>query len=408
MSTADQGSAFTPEELAYWMEHESDTLVPNIIICATITAVFSTLFVILRFIGRFLQHRTWRPALNDWLVLAAWVFFIISDVCFAMLTPYGGGRHVIYITNPYMLQVFSILSEGFYGLSMGSLKLSLLSLYAAIFPQKNFRYLLWGVAVFIIGWSLTTFFGSILQCVPVEKAYIASLSGYCISYPKLSLTITVCNVITDFVIILLPIPLVLKLNTTQKKKLAIIATFTAGCSAVLVSIVRLVYALHVGSVDGSWTAIPAGYTSCVELTLGFLVVSIPAYRPLIMKQIRLSNGSTVWSWRASRRRGLLESSKYPYGSDGYNASGRKGSAPSGPQTDISTMELNSMRDKRSNSHDHGRGYTTVVVASEQNIPRLPSSGIHVTDQVEQTKMARNNSSWLRIGDEELGMPGRRA
>lgn len=24
-----------------------------------------------------------------------------------MLTPYGGGRHVIYITNPYMLQVVS-------------------------------------------------------------------------------------------------------------------------------------------------------------------------------------------------------------------------------------------------------------------------------------------------------------
>jgi len=34
-------------------------------------------------------------------------FFIVSDVCFAMLTPYGGGRHVIFINNPYMLQVVS-------------------------------------------------------------------------------------------------------------------------------------------------------------------------------------------------------------------------------------------------------------------------------------------------------------
>ncbi|KAI3400055.1 hypothetical protein diail_4593 [Diaporthe ilicicola] len=405
MSTADQGSPFSPEQLQYWMEHKSDTRVPNIIICATITAVLSTVFVVLRFVGRWLQHRTWRPAQNDWFVLAAWVFYIVSDVCFAMLTPYGGGRHVIYITNPYMLQVFSIVGEGFYGLSMGCLKLSLLSLYAAIFPQKKFHYLLLGVAVFIVGWSLTTFFGAILQCVPVEKAYIASLPGYCISYTRLSLTITVCNVVTDFVIIALPIPIVLKLNTTQKKKIAIIATFAAGCSAVIVSIVRLVYALQLGSIDGSWTGIPAGYTSCVELTLGFLVVSIPAYRSLIMKQIRLSNGSTVWSWRTSRRRGLLESSKhYPYGSKEYNASGRKESVPTGSHKTSSTMELNSMRDKRSHSHEHGMGYTTVVVASEQNIPRMPGSGIHVTEQVEQTNLAMNNTSWLRVADEEMGMP----
>lgn len=169
-----------------------------------------------------------------------------------MFTRYGGGRHLIFVTDHYMVQIVSqmnepigsqtttipnesckiqcsILAEAFYGLSMGFLKLSLLSLYSLIFPQRRFHYLLWGVAAFIVGWSLTSFFGSILQCVPIEKATIPSLPGHCISYPKLSLTMTVCNVVTDLVIIALPIPLVLNLNAANKTKVIIILSFTAGC-----------------------------------------------------------------------------------------------------------------------------------------------------------------------------------
>lgn len=35
------------------------------------------------------------------------VFFLTAAVAFALITLYGGGRHVIYITNPHMLQVVS-------------------------------------------------------------------------------------------------------------------------------------------------------------------------------------------------------------------------------------------------------------------------------------------------------------
>jgi hypothetical protein len=36
------------------------------------------------------------------------VFFVTTAVAFGLMTPYGGGRHVIYITDPYMLQVVSV------------------------------------------------------------------------------------------------------------------------------------------------------------------------------------------------------------------------------------------------------------------------------------------------------------
>lgn len=73
MSTAVQGSAFTPEQLQYWSTHESDTLVPNIIICVAVTAFFSTVFVVLRLLCRRLQYGAWKILLNDWLVVIALV-----------------------------------------------------------------------------------------------------------------------------------------------------------------------------------------------------------------------------------------------------------------------------------------------------------------------------------------------
>lgn len=112
---------------------------------------------------------------------------------------------------------------------MGFLKLSILSLYGSIFTQsKTFHRCLWVVTVFIIGWTLTASQGAFLQCVPIEKAYKSSVDGYCIHLGRLSLVVGICNVVTDFIIIALPLPLVLKLHTSAQKKLVISATFAAG------------------------------------------------------------------------------------------------------------------------------------------------------------------------------------
>lgn len=68
-----QGSPFTPEQLAYYIAHASDTRVPNIIACASITAFFSTVFLLLRILGRWWQRNGLRLDLSDWLIILAWV-----------------------------------------------------------------------------------------------------------------------------------------------------------------------------------------------------------------------------------------------------------------------------------------------------------------------------------------------
>jgi hypothetical protein len=112
---------------------------------------------------------------------------------------------------------------------MAFLKLSVLAFYGSIFStSKPFIRSLWVMAVFIAGWGLSASLGAIAQCVPIARAYDASLHGYCINYGQLSLVVTVCNVVTDILIIALPIPLVLRLHATKHRKNVIILTFATG------------------------------------------------------------------------------------------------------------------------------------------------------------------------------------
>lgn len=112
---------------------------------------------------------------------------------------------------------------------MAFLKLSVLAFYGSIFnTSKRFKTCLWIMAVFIAGWGLAAFLGGIAQCVPIARAYEASLHGYCINYGQLSLVVTTCNVITDLMIIVLPVPLVLRLRVTNHRRNVILLTFAAG------------------------------------------------------------------------------------------------------------------------------------------------------------------------------------
>ncbi|KAK0618505.1 hypothetical protein B0T17DRAFT_656595 [Bombardia bombarda] len=423
MASSVEGSTFTPEQLDYWTTHPNDTRIPNIIACVVVTAVFSVLFIALRLLGRRSPDGYFRLHLSDWLILVSFVFFLVADISFCILTLYGGGRHVIYITNPYKLQVWSIIGEAAYGLSMGFMKLSILSLYGSIFVERPaFRWCLWGMALFITAWTLTSALGAFLQCIPITRAYDPTVGGYCIHYGKLSLVVAVCNVITDFIIATMPIPIVMKIRMSHKKKVTIITIFAAGSTAVIVSIVRLVYSLDVGSVDGSWTAIPAAYTGALELTLGFLVVSIPAYRMLYKRIFSPDDPSTSWSHGLGNTGGssgaVLNYKRSPY--DSNNSASNIAGSWTANSTKGSRYWIGnkSSRDGTGGFDPTISGHAVTIRGASTDdaaiMPELPNS-INVTDRVELTSLPNNGFSrngnnnsggdWLKLKDNSSARVG---
>ena len=84
--------------------------------------------------------------------------------------------------------------------------------------------LIWANLAFYVAY----FFIDIFQCVPRRKIWYPTVSGTCISTDVLLISPAGINIVSDSLILVLPIVLVFRLKMTLKNKLAIVAIFSSG------------------------------------------------------------------------------------------------------------------------------------------------------------------------------------
>ncbi|KAH8694199.1 hypothetical protein BGW36DRAFT_463777 [Talaromyces proteolyticus] len=278
-------AGISPDELKYMEEHASDSKVGNIIASVISCGCIAYFAVGLRFYARNMVK--FGVGLDDLAILAALIVFTGFFIGFALGTQWGLGKHAIRVTNGESLAKSNISDEVTYTVAIAFVKYSILLLYSRIFPSKGLRIAIITTAVFITAWACSSIFGSIFQCVPIRSQWDPSVQGKCINYGNFVLAIGIINIISDFVILVLPIPVIWSLNMKKTKKLLTIFTLVAGSFACVVSIVRLAYAQSVGStVDASWDDVGGGILSCVEICIGILAACVPTYRPILNRFTR--------------------------------------------------------------------------------------------------------------------------
>lgn len=106
---------------------------------------------------------------------------------------------------------------------------AVLFLYHRIFPSRTFRNVLLAVGAIVFSWAMSAFFPSIFSCYPIEKTWDSTIPGRCIDYGIVTLAIGILNVIMDFAILGLPMPLVWKLRMSTRRKAYLSAIFGVGC-----------------------------------------------------------------------------------------------------------------------------------------------------------------------------------
>lgn len=109
-------------------------------------------------------------------------------------------------------------------------KASLLLLYYRLFsPSRRFRLAIYNVTaiVFCQWFSLTLV--TIFQCRPVAAFWNHNIQGArCIDLPVFTVISGVFNLMTDVLILCLPIPMVWGLNTTNAQKVTLTGIFLLG------------------------------------------------------------------------------------------------------------------------------------------------------------------------------------
>ncbi|KAL8719100.1 MAG: hypothetical protein Q9181_008106, partial [Wetmoreana brouardii] len=116
----------------------------------------------------------------------------------------------------------------FYIVSLAATKISILFLFRRIFPNRGFRAILWGVGAFILAFTIANVLFVAFQCKPISGAWNPTIKAKCINTSGGILAAAVLTIVTDFIILCLPLPSVWKLQLPIIRKLQLICVFLLG------------------------------------------------------------------------------------------------------------------------------------------------------------------------------------
>ncbi|KAF9631301.1 hypothetical protein BFW01_g2163 [Lasiodiplodia theobromae] len=206
-----------------------------------------------------------------------------------------------------------------YNTVMLACKLSILLLYRRLFPIEDFNKRWWCITIFTISYSLVIAIASAFGWTLVNTKWHAHETGDK-SPAKWAFYVanTAFNLISDILILILPIPIIWNLSLEFRQKITICILFSLGSATIIVSAVRLQSViLYAMDDDGDVTyqssklAIWSTHTkfqttnSLVETTVSIVCVCAPTLRPFFRRHF-----GSFFSW----------SSRYGTGS-GFNLSG---------------------------------------------------------------------------------------
>lgn len=76
--------------------------------------------------------------------------------------------------------------------------------------------------------TIAFLFLDVLQCVPPASQWNTSIKGKCINFTAVVIAAGVINVVTDFMILFLPMPVLWNLKVSPARKRMIMSTFALG------------------------------------------------------------------------------------------------------------------------------------------------------------------------------------
>ncbi|KAL2038022.1 hypothetical protein N7G274_009242 [Stereocaulon virgatum] len=265
-------------EITYQETHLGDDRRATIIVPNVVFIVAAMVAVILRFESRRIARIELKA--DDWWIAGGLILTTAFIISYSMSVKYGMGKHAILITDAKGFTITAICGEAFYNVSIIAIKPPTPSLYRRIFPQSWFKRVLIVLGGFVVAYSLTQLCVDIFQCVPISSAWDRSENAKCVPFGSFIMTMCIINIVTDVIMLVLPMPLLWKLRVSTPRRWMLMIMFSFGGLVCVISIVRLFYVRKVGSTDPSYDDVDSATISAVECCVGIICACLPTYRPL--------------------------------------------------------------------------------------------------------------------------------
>ncbi|PGH18063.1 hypothetical protein AJ79_00690 [Helicocarpus griseus UAMH5409] len=282
-----------PEVMATWPKPNyvnPEYQGPAMPIIGIVFLAISVIVVTLRLFVRIHMKRS--AGYDDWLMLATMPFIVAVTVSTILGTHYGWGVH-IWDNKPEWSspsRLTSWLSQLFFIIIMTLVKLSILSSYIRISStqskrRNNFNRLSWLMCFFVLAWGIAFLIAVCTACSPLDHYWVALTEETCQNESARLMGATISNIITDLIVLVLPIPTFWSLRLPIRERLVLIAMMSLGLIACAASIVRCYYTYVTTDLtyDVSWYGYTLWLWFALETNLAVICASIPTLRPFAKK-----------------------------------------------------------------------------------------------------------------------------
>ncbi|KAI0442665.1 hypothetical protein F4803DRAFT_350104 [Xylaria telfairii] len=268
--------------------------------------------VVLRFYVRQFTSRTY--GWDDWLVSAAILGQLaMAGIAIGSVEQGGVGYHIGYLaeTNPEAIPNFFkylLAISAWYLVIVNLPKLAILVVYRRLFPQKPLLYLLYGLGFILIAAPFGSLIAVLAACHPFSANWGSAevQATHCINKEALFVWNSFPNIVTDFVMLIIPLPIVWRLHATLQLKLGLTVTFLIGGSGLVASVLRFVAFSRTNSfTDATYNAVELIIWTLVEPGISIICVCVMMFRPLFERLgfsgVRTKYATNKYATAQSRR-----------------------------------------------------------------------------------------------------------
>ncbi|KAK8053491.1 hypothetical protein PG996_012792 [Apiospora saccharicola] len=211
----------------------------------------------------------------------------------------GGVGHHAKELSPVHIARYSKLSffaQIIYGPVIGCVKLSILFMLKRIFFTRGFRIAAYFAVFFALCWTLMPILAALLVCSPIEFSWNKKApGGKCGDKQVAYALVGVVDLISDLLILALPMRMVFNLQIKTAHKVAIASIFGFSVITMIFTAIRLYYIYGMDFTDPTYSTIVPTTIGSVQMGIAIMVASAPLLRPVFDRTIASWFGLSVAS-----------------------------------------------------------------------------------------------------------------
>ncbi|PQE09656.1 integral membrane protein [Rutstroemia sp. NJR-2017a BVV2] len=217
-----------------------------------------------------------------------------AAVCLRFYVRTMRGTNNLAIDDYFVVLGLVVFAEPWvYAASVTSTKISVLLLYRRLFYtgdgdmlviNRIFTIMYWGATFFTCAYPLIMWIVMAAACRPLNyfwTQYAGATEGKCINTLLFFLVFGIVNMVNDVIILLVPIPRILKLHMNKRKKVSVAGIMLLGSFVCVASIVRIYYLTKLTTaIDITYILGPAFGWSSLEPSVAIIGACLPTFAPL--------------------------------------------------------------------------------------------------------------------------------